>query len=130
LSPGSAPRAGEYVVPALRTLSRQAGQRVDVVGWSQGGMVGRWALRFRPDTRARVENLIGLSPSDHGTAVADTRLEEVVVPDAGPRPSAALTTGAGRSPTSPPRTSARPTPRATSASAATTRSATRSRSTR
>jgi pimeloyl-ACP methyl ester carboxylesterase len=128
--------AGEYVVSALRTLSRQAGQRVDVVGWSQGGMVGRWALRFWPDTRAMVDDLIGLSPSNHGTAVADvacqrscnpsfwqqrsisaftaalnsgaetfagisytvayTRLDEVVVPNAGPRPSSALTTGAGR----------------------------------
>jgi pimeloyl-ACP methyl ester carboxylesterase len=128
--------AGEYVVSALRTLSRQAGQRVDVVGWSQGGMVGRWALRFWPDTRAMVDDLVGLSPSNHGTAVADlacqdscnpsfwqqrsisaftaalnsgaetfagisytvayTRLDEVVVPNAGPRPSSALTTGAGR----------------------------------
>jgi triacylglycerol esterase/lipase EstA (alpha/beta hydrolase family) len=128
--------AGEYVVSALRTLSKQAGQRVDVVGWSQGGMVGRWALRFWPDTRAMVDDLIGLSPSNHGTTVADlacvavcnpsfwqqrsisaftaalnsgaetfagisytvayTRLDEVVVPNAGPRPSSALTTGAGR----------------------------------
>jgi triacylglycerol esterase/lipase EstA (alpha/beta hydrolase family) len=63
--------AGEYVVSALRTLSKQAGQRVDVVGWSQGGMVGRWALRFWPDTRAMVDDLVGLSPSNHGTTVAD-----------------------------------------------------------
>jgi triacylglycerol esterase/lipase EstA (alpha/beta hydrolase family) len=63
--------AGEYVVSALRTLSKQAGQRVDVVGWSQGGMVGRWALRFWPDTRTMVDDLVGLSPSNHGTTVAD-----------------------------------------------------------
>ena len=128
--------AGEYVVSALRTLSKQAGQRVDVVGWSQGGMVGRWALRFWPDTRTMVDDLVGLSPSNHGTTVADvacqlscnpsfwqqrsisaftaalnsgaetfagisytvayTRLDEVVVPNAGPRPSSALTTGEGR----------------------------------
>jgi triacylglycerol esterase/lipase EstA (alpha/beta hydrolase family) len=128
--------AGEHVVSALRTLSRQAGQRVDVVGWSQGGMVGRWALRFWPDTRAMVDDLVGLSPSNHGTTVADvacqfscnpsfwqqrsisafiaalnsgaetfagisytvayTRLDEVVVPNLGPSPSSALTTGQGR----------------------------------
>jgi triacylglycerol esterase/lipase EstA (alpha/beta hydrolase family) len=128
--------AGEYVVSALRTMSKDAGQRVDVVGWSQGGMVGRWALRFWPDTRALVDDLIGLSPSNHGTTVADlacqascnpsfwqqrsisqftaalnsgaetfpgisytvayTRLDEVVVPNVGPRPSSALTTGDGR----------------------------------
>ena len=128
--------AGEYVVSALRTMSRQAGQRVDVVGWSQGGMVGRWALRFWPDTRALVDDLVGLSPSNHGTTVADlacrdsctpanwqqrsisaftaalnsraetfagisytvayTRLDEIVVPNAGPTPSSALRTGAGQ----------------------------------
>ena len=30
-------------------------------------MVPRWALRFWPDTRAMVEDLVGLSPSNHGT---------------------------------------------------------------
>jgi len=128
--------AGEHVVSALRTLSKQSGQRVDVVGWSQGGMVGRWALRFWPDTRALVDDLVGLSPSNHGTTVADlacrasctpanwqqrstsaftaalnsgaetfagisytvayTRLDEIVVPNAGPTASSPLRTGSGR----------------------------------
>jgi triacylglycerol esterase/lipase EstA (alpha/beta hydrolase family) len=127
--------AGEYVVHAVRTMSRASGQQVDVLGWSQGGMVPRWALRFWPDTRALVDDVIGLSPSNHGTAVADvacqlscnpsfwqqrsisafiaalnsgaetfagisytvayTRLDQVVVPNAGPRPSSGLTTGGG-----------------------------------
>jgi hypothetical protein len=30
-------------------------------------MVPRWALRFWPDTRAMVDDLVGLSPSNHGT---------------------------------------------------------------
>jgi hypothetical protein len=63
--------AGEYVVHALRTMSKQSGRDVDVIGWSQGGMVPRWALRFWPDTRKLVDDLIGLSPSNHGTLVAD-----------------------------------------------------------
>jgi triacylglycerol esterase/lipase EstA (alpha/beta hydrolase family) len=63
--------AGEYVVSALRTMSRRSGHTVDVVGWSQGGMVPRWALRFWPDTRPLVDDLIGLSPSNHGTVDAD-----------------------------------------------------------
>jgi hypothetical protein len=63
--------AGEYVVNALRTMSKQSGRRVDVVGWSQGGMVPRWALRFWPDTRSMVDDVIGLSPSNHGTVDAD-----------------------------------------------------------
>jgi hypothetical protein len=63
--------AGEYVVYSLRTMSRRAGRRVDVLGYSQGGMVPRWALRFWPDTRRLVQDVVGLDPSNHGTALAD-----------------------------------------------------------
>jgi len=63
--------AAEYVVHSLRTMSRQSGREVDVVGWSQGGMVPRWALRFWPDTRKVVDDLVGLSPSNHGTVLSD-----------------------------------------------------------
>jgi hypothetical protein len=59
--------AGEYVVHALRSMSQRSGRDVDVVGWSQGGMVPRWALRFWPDTRELVDDVVGLSPSNHGT---------------------------------------------------------------
>jgi hypothetical protein len=34
-------------------------------------MVPRWALRFWPDTRALVDDLVGPSPSNHGTVDAD-----------------------------------------------------------
>jgi hypothetical protein len=33
-------------------------------------MVPRWALRFWPDTRSMVDDLVGLSPSNHGTVDA------------------------------------------------------------
>jgi pimeloyl-ACP methyl ester carboxylesterase len=59
--------AGEYVVYAIRTMHAAYGGRIDVVGHSQGGMVPRWALRFWPDTRTMVDDLVGLSPSNHGT---------------------------------------------------------------
>jgi triacylglycerol esterase/lipase EstA (alpha/beta hydrolase family) len=59
--------AGEYVVHALRTVARRAGRRVDVLGYSQGGMLPRWALRFWPGTRRLVRNLAALDPSNHGT---------------------------------------------------------------
>ncbi|MCZ2850365.1 lipase family alpha/beta hydrolase [Modestobacter sp. VKM Ac-2978] len=72
--------AAEHVVSAVRTVSKQAGQRVDVVGWSQGGMIGRWALRFWPDTRAMVDDLVGLSPSNHGTTVADLACQTTCTP--------------------------------------------------
>ncbi len=63
--------AGEYVVYALRTIARTAHRRVDVLGYSQGGMVPRWALRFWPDTRALVHDLVAIDPSSHGTLDAD-----------------------------------------------------------
>ena len=59
--------AGEYVVNAIRTMHAAYEGRIDIVGHSQGGMVPRWALRFWPDTRAMVDDLVGLSPSNHGT---------------------------------------------------------------
>ena len=63
--------AGEYVVYAIRTMHAQYGGRIQIIGHSQGGMVPRWALRFWPDTRAMVDDVIGLSPSNHGTLDAD-----------------------------------------------------------
>jgi pimeloyl-ACP methyl ester carboxylesterase len=62
--------AGEYVVNAIRTMYAQAGQRISIVGHSQGGMLPRWALRFWPDTRAMVDDQIGMAPSNHGTTGA------------------------------------------------------------
>ncbi|WP_354699110.1 hypothetical protein DSM112329_04817 [Paraconexibacter sp. AEG42_29] len=62
--------AGEYVVHAIRTMHRRAGRRIAIIGHSQGGMVPRWALRFWPDTRAMVDDVIGFAPSNHGTVMA------------------------------------------------------------
>jgi hypothetical protein len=58
---------GEYVVYAIRTMHALAGRRISIVGHSQGGMVPRWALRFWPDTRQMVDDVIGFAPSNHGT---------------------------------------------------------------
>jgi triacylglycerol esterase/lipase EstA (alpha/beta hydrolase family) len=59
--------AGEYVVNAIRTMHADYGDRIDVLGHSQGGMLPRWALRFWPDTRAMVDDQVGIAPSNHGT---------------------------------------------------------------
>ena len=67
--------AGEYVVYALRKMStfkgHKAARKVQVIGYSQGGMVPRWALRFWPDTRALVDDDVGLDASNHGTEDAE-----------------------------------------------------------
>ncbi len=65
---GDIQTAAEYVVHAIRAVHRRSGREVEVLGHSQGGMIGRWALRFWPDTRAKVDDLVALAPSNHGTA--------------------------------------------------------------
>jgi hypothetical protein len=59
--------AGEYVVYAIRQMNSLSGRKIDILGFSQGGMVPRWALRFWPDTRPMVDDDIGLDASNHGT---------------------------------------------------------------
>jgi hypothetical protein len=61
---------GEYVVNAIRTMYARAGRKIAILGHSQGGMVPRWALRFWPDTRSMVDDVIGFAASNHGTTLA------------------------------------------------------------
>lgn len=68
---GDIQTAGEYVVYAIRSLARRSGRKVDILGYSQGGMVPRWALRFWPDTRRLVHSFVALDPSNHGTLDAN-----------------------------------------------------------
>jgi hypothetical protein len=63
-------RSGEFVVYAIRTMRARSGRKIAIFGHSQGGMVPRWALRFWPDTRAMVDDLVGFAPSNHGTTEA------------------------------------------------------------
>jgi triacylglycerol esterase/lipase EstA (alpha/beta hydrolase family) len=72
--------AGEYVVYALRTMSGFEGharaRKVQIIGYSQGGMVPRWALRFWPDTRKLVDDDVGLDASNHGTITAESSCQK------------------------------------------------------
>jgi hypothetical protein len=63
--------AAEYVVSAIRRMHARTGHRIDLIGHSQGGMVPRWGLRFWPDTRGMLDDLVGLAASNHGTTAAD-----------------------------------------------------------
>jgi len=67
---GDAQIAGEYLVYAIRTMHAASGKKVQILGHSQGGMLPRWALRFWPDTRPMVDDVIGMAPSNHGTVDA------------------------------------------------------------
>lgn len=59
--------AGQYVVWAIRTMAARLDRPVNLVGHSQGGMVLRWAVRWWPDVRSLVGDVIGLAPSNHGS---------------------------------------------------------------
>lgn len=61
--------AGEYLVHAIRTMRARSTRDIAVLGHSQGGMSMRWALRFWPDTRSKVDDIIGMAASNHGTTV-------------------------------------------------------------
>ena len=71
---------GEYVVSAIRTLHAAAGRQIDIIGHSQGGMVPRWALRFWPDTRPMVDDVIGFAGTNHGTTRASAHCPNGCIP--------------------------------------------------
>jgi hypothetical protein len=64
---GDIQTAAEYLVHAIRRMHARSGQRIAILGHSQGGMSMRWALRFWPDTRRMVGDVIGMAGSNHGT---------------------------------------------------------------
>jgi hypothetical protein len=66
---GDIQTAGEYLVYAIRHMHAAAHRRIAILGHSQGGMSMRWPLRFWPDTRAMVDDVIGLAGTNHGTTV-------------------------------------------------------------
>ena len=56
--------AAEHVVYAVREMHARSGRPVQILGYSQGGMVPRWAIRYWPDIQPMIEELVGLSPSN------------------------------------------------------------------
>lgn len=61
----------ERVVHAIRTMHAATGAPIQVIGYSQGGQVPRFALRFWPDVRPMVDDLISLSAPNNGALPAD-----------------------------------------------------------
>jgi hypothetical protein len=56
----------EYVVASIREVAARSGRPVSVIGVSQGGLPPRWALKWWPDVRSLVGDVIGLAPNNHG----------------------------------------------------------------
>jgi triacylglycerol lipase len=63
--------SSEFLVVALRHLASITGRRVSIVGHSQGGLEPRWALRWFPELRDRIEDVISLGTPQHGTQIAN-----------------------------------------------------------
>jgi triacylglycerol esterase/lipase EstA (alpha/beta hydrolase family) len=59
--------ASEYVVSAIRTVFARTGRKVQVLGHSQGGTEPRFALRFWPDLRAKVDDYVAFAATNHGS---------------------------------------------------------------
>jgi hypothetical protein len=74
--------SAEYIAFAIRTAYRQSGRRVAIIGFSQGGMSPRWVLRFAPETRHMVDELIALGPSNHGADITHDICDLAPYPDA------------------------------------------------
>ena len=71
LALGDIQTATEYVVHAVRVIAAASGKRVDMVGYSQGGLEPRWAVKYWPDVQAAVDDIVTLATPHHGTVVGD-----------------------------------------------------------
>ena len=62
--------SSEYVARAIQVMHREAREKIDVLGHSQGGLSPRWAIKWFPSGRY-VDDYVALATPNHGTSVAD-----------------------------------------------------------
>ena len=67
---GDAQISAEYVARAIEVIAAATGEKVDVLGHSQGGLQPRWAIKWFP-SGPRIDDYVSLATPNHGTAVAD-----------------------------------------------------------
>lgn len=70
----------EYVVSAIRTMSRRYQSKVDVVGFSQGPLEPRWAVKYWPDVRRKVDDLVGMEAPYQGAAIGNVSCVRECIP--------------------------------------------------
>jgi triacylglycerol lipase len=56
----------QYVVYAIRAMVQKSGRDVALIGHSQGGLEARWALKWWPDLRSHVSDVITLAAPNGG----------------------------------------------------------------
>ena len=76
-----------YVAYAIRHVHKLAGRKIAVQGHSQGGMIMRIGLRWWPDTRKMVDDVIGMAGTNHGTDHAAASCQPGCTPAAGQQAS-------------------------------------------
>lgn len=67
---GDLQTAAEYDVHAIRWMAAQSGRTVVLLGHQHGALNGLWALRFWPDLRSKVSDVIALAAPFGGTSGA------------------------------------------------------------
>jgi hypothetical protein len=63
--------SAEHVVYAIRTIAERSGSKVQVIGHSQGPLEVRWAIRWWPDIRFLVDDVVGIAAPFHGWKQTD-----------------------------------------------------------
>lgn len=62
--------SSEYVAHAVKLMRRSSGEKIDVLGHSQGGLQPRWAIKWFASGRF-VADYIALATPNHGTRIAN-----------------------------------------------------------
>ena len=68
---GDAQASTEYVVRAIRFMAARSDRRVAIISHSQGGLEARWALKWWPDLRQLVSDVVMFVPPNHGAVFTD-----------------------------------------------------------
>jgi triacylglycerol lipase len=68
---GDIQASAERTVYAIRTIAARANQKVQVVGHSQGPLEVRWAIKYWPDIKNLVDDLVGIAAPYHGWRQTD-----------------------------------------------------------
>ena len=66
---GDAQISAEYIVNAIDQIA-DTGRKVSIIGHSQGGMGPRWAVRWWPSLRDKIDDMILLASPNHGIDIA------------------------------------------------------------
>jgi triacylglycerol lipase len=64
--------SAQYAVYAARYAYRVSGQKIAIIGHSQGGLMAVWIAKFWPDVAQHSTDIISLAGNLHGTALANT----------------------------------------------------------